>query len=439
VELLVAVTILAIIIIPLMHLFLTSSRLNIKSRKTLRATTVAQDIMEGLKAYDIEELKSQFNNPGDGFYVINDGIIKGGVGEDTSREAAEVGTDAVSGDPNPGYYCFTMKNITLQGSEYDARVMIDGRDYMESGTHTANQSNTDASGTPQAHNNSGFAAVSAILEDKDGSHIEKSSYLTDDLKEIYNNTTLKPLFEAAGITQAADLTYQLVSGMTVSKDYILDITDDGTDEDGNAKANVKVTVQYEISYGAATPETVMGVTRDPCDFVSGGSLYFFYYPLYEAVDECITVNNTANIPLNLTIAKQVYSSADDTDPFLLSDAKLNAAEKKYTATVNICGGSKDQTKIRTNLGTNLTNSTYLSGAGEPTDVPGQVIFQYNGAAVTSLNVFTLSGVRNTSLGATGADNEITEVIYDVTVEVYQAGADFDSDSPMVSIEGSMNN
>jgi hypothetical protein len=56
-----------------------------------------------------------------------------------------------------------------------------------------------------------------------------------------------------------------------------------------------------------------------------------------------------------------------------------------------------------------------------------------------MNVFTLSGVRNTSLGAPGADNEITEVIYDVTVEVYQAGADFDSDSPMVSIDGSMNN
>jgi hypothetical protein len=439
VELLVAVTILAIIIIPLMHLFLTSSRLNIKSRKTLRATTVAQDIMEGLKAYDIEELKSQFNNPGDGFYVINDGIVKGGVGEDTAREAAEVGTDAVSGNPNPGYYCFTMKNVTLQGSEYDARIMIDGRDYMESGTHTANQSNTDASGTPKAHNNSGFAAVSAILEDKDGSHIEKSSYLTDDLKEIYNNTTLKPLFEAAGITQAADLTYKLTGGMTVSKDFILDITDDGADADGNAKANVQVTVAYEISYGGAK-ETVVGVTRDPCDFVSGGSLYFFYYPLYEAVDECITVNNTANIPLNLKIAKQVYSSADDTDPFLLSDAKLNAAEKNYKITVDICGGSKDQTKIYTNLGTNLTNSTYLSGAGEPTDVPTQVAFQYNSAdAAKSMNVFTLSGVRNTSLGAPGADNEITEVIYDVTVQVYQAGADFDSDSPMVSIEGSMNN
>ena len=49
VELLIAVVILAIIVIPLMNLFVSSNRINIKSRQTLRATTVAQDIMEGLK------------------------------------------------------------------------------------------------------------------------------------------------------------------------------------------------------------------------------------------------------------------------------------------------------------------------------------------------------------------------------------------------------
>jgi hypothetical protein len=139
----------------------------------------------------------------------------------------------------------------------------------------------------------------------------------------------------------------------------------------------------------------------------------------------------------------VYSSVDDTDPFLLSDAKLNTAEKNYDVEVNIRGGSKDQTKIYTNLGTNLTNSTYLSGEGEPTDVPTQVTFKYNDAAAAkSMDVFTLSGVRNTDLGAPGADNEITEVIYDVTVEVYQAGAadkGFSEEDRMVRIDGSMNN
>lgn len=42
VELLIAVTILAIIVVPLLHMFVTSTRINVKSRQTLRATTVAR-------------------------------------------------------------------------------------------------------------------------------------------------------------------------------------------------------------------------------------------------------------------------------------------------------------------------------------------------------------------------------------------------------------
>lgn len=85
-ELLIAVVILAIIVIPLLNLFLSSNRLNIKSRQTLRATTAAQDIMEGLKAYNIEELKAQFADPASGFYVIDSRLIKGAVAEEDALE-----------------------------------------------------------------------------------------------------------------------------------------------------------------------------------------------------------------------------------------------------------------------------------------------------------------------------------------------------------------
>ena len=67
VELLIAVTILAIIVIPLLHMFVTTSRLNGKAKQKQRATTVAQNLIEGMKAYDINELREQFNQPVDGF------------------------------------------------------------------------------------------------------------------------------------------------------------------------------------------------------------------------------------------------------------------------------------------------------------------------------------------------------------------------------------
>ena len=119
-ELLIAVVILAIIVIPLLNLFLSSNKLNIKSRQTLRATTAAQDIMEGLKAYNMEEIRAQFDDPASGFYVIDSRMIKGGVKEEAPGK----------GNPTDGLYVFSMKELNMQGSKFDAKIEIDGRGYM---------------------------------------------------------------------------------------------------------------------------------------------------------------------------------------------------------------------------------------------------------------------------------------------------------------------
>lgn len=56
IELIVAISILAIIAIPLMHGFVTSARMNAKAREIEQATTVAQNVMEEIKVTDVEEL-----------------------------------------------------------------------------------------------------------------------------------------------------------------------------------------------------------------------------------------------------------------------------------------------------------------------------------------------------------------------------------------------
>ena len=56
IELIVAITILAIIAIPLMHGFVTAAKTNAKAREIEQATTVAQNTMEEVKATPIEEL-----------------------------------------------------------------------------------------------------------------------------------------------------------------------------------------------------------------------------------------------------------------------------------------------------------------------------------------------------------------------------------------------
>lgn len=55
VELLIAVSILAIAVIPLMTNFVVSSKVNSKSKVTMNGTAVAQNIMEGINAYGVEQ------------------------------------------------------------------------------------------------------------------------------------------------------------------------------------------------------------------------------------------------------------------------------------------------------------------------------------------------------------------------------------------------
>ena len=60
IEILVAIIILAVVTGPLLHSFVTAIKLNSKAKEQQRVITAAQSIMEGFKAYTLEELCMQF-------------------------------------------------------------------------------------------------------------------------------------------------------------------------------------------------------------------------------------------------------------------------------------------------------------------------------------------------------------------------------------------
>lgn len=64
VELLIAIVILAIIVVPLLHSFVTSARTSAKARNTMHATAIAEDVMEDFEAYSIEEMAKQYRDAG---------------------------------------------------------------------------------------------------------------------------------------------------------------------------------------------------------------------------------------------------------------------------------------------------------------------------------------------------------------------------------------
>lgn len=64
VELLIAIVILSIIVVPLLHSFVTSARTSAKARNTMHATAIAEDAMEEFEAYTIEEMAERYENNG---------------------------------------------------------------------------------------------------------------------------------------------------------------------------------------------------------------------------------------------------------------------------------------------------------------------------------------------------------------------------------------
>ncbi len=442
-ELLIAVIILAIIVIPVMHLFLTSNKLNIKSRQTLQAATLAQNIMEGLKAYDIEELKAQFNAPAEGFYVIDEDLIEGAAAEETGMEVDG------AGNPSQGIYYFSLRKVSMQGSEFDALIKVDARGYMEGLAVHDN-----------LYNNWDMADARSIDKDN-GTFVETENMRRAVLASVWKDTAMRTALEADGITKEMfdKICFKnqdtLFTG--ISRIITVDLKENGTDKEGRPKVDMCVTNAYDFVYQTTICNTkgdlgsLVWVDKMGCGSVSGEgvNINLFYYPLYGSnvmADE-ILINNDSNVQLHLLIAKQRPSTEEPDNPEILTDAQLMAAEMNYEADIYILDGrgasmDKEKFTLKTNLGLNLAGES--NPDKKDMNIPDQLYI--NGQSMdlsgtSQMNIYTLDGVRS-PMGAAPLGTDITELIYDVEVSVYEEGAagrNFPDEERMIVIEGSKTN
>lgn len=459
VELLIAVIILAIIVVPLLHGFVTSARMNGKARQTQRAITVAQDIMEGLKAYDIEELKAQFNDPSNGFYVMESKLIKGSIEEDTDREQND--PEARPAPAEPGIYYFTLEGVQIQGSEFDALIRINARNYEPGKLKSDDVDNVN--GHDNAFNDINMASPGSVMRGKDGSYTQSVRLNLLAAEDVQARFGLEGDVDSPFTFK----TFKDRGGKVKSRTITLHLKDGGVDADGNACCDAEITYVYECEYNGVTyptsgnmsPAVGSGewVNMQPCGTnITSGNFYLFYYPLYEAEKDNIVIRNDSGQPFRMYIVKQV----DDVTEARLSDIQLYNAEIGYHAVVNVEGTAADQVKIRTNLGMNLVNATFAGSLNpapapaegklptyevEKADIPTQAAYQLNGGNGQSIDVFGLSGIRIETVpmqSGTGNDGGITEIIYDIEISVYKKGAKddgFPDSQRMAYITGSKNN
>lgn len=431
VELLVAVTILAVITVPMLHMFVTSGKINAKSRVTLRATFLAQDVLESLKAYHVEELQDQFSGREDFVLVDRSLLSEAELNEDIAQEKTDNGTDA-DGNPKPGLYYFTMKNVSMEHSRFDVRIVVDARGYTEG--------NTDPTAHEKKPNSSNVAYITSMNKDEDAAYTQAKTLESTVFSEVKSHLHL---------ADSEDVDFD-TPGLSFDGRRITVYFRDGiVDADGNQKTEAKIGFEYTFRYHGDPAFTVKvpsspdsdGVYATPCGDFVGSNFYLFYYPLYEGKPDEIVFDCAGGLaafsgehPLNIYISKQADME--------LTDAQLTVAENAYKAKVDVKGLAKEKFRIRTNLGYSLVNAAYLEGAGGAKELPGQVEYHHNGViANKSLNIFNLSGIRDKDHGADGADDEVLELMYDVQVEVYEAGAadaGFPVEKRKVTLDGSKN-
>ena len=370
VEIITAVVIFALVVIPLLNSFVSIARLNGKAKREQEATMAAQNLMESIKATPMEDLL--------------------GSSEAFTDDAGNVLTD-VSGNPkmkikvvpedeNLGKYTIYYNQCDINGNTYRAVAKMDASSYRK-----AEESD------PDEYNDMSLADVNSMSEESDAFFVQD---LTGDT-------------EAAGHFGDPDAVYA-----AMTRDIVVNI------EEVSGKISVMVSVIYE--YGGNTYSTAENV----CVY-SGSKLenvYVFFQPMYTsngtAAKEKIHINNKGNLPLNIYLVKQMYSSA------------TAAQERNYRVAVDISEPNRTEFLkdgayyVQTDLQTNLDKTQ------------NQLSVTYDG--FSRMNV---GGASRAAEELVGVDRDTSLVkenkedrIYSVEISVYKAEDDTYADA-LVTLTG----
>lgn len=421
IEVLVAVIILALVTGPILSSFVSALKYNSKAKEKQRVTTAAQSIMEGFKAYDIEELCWQFNGvhpfmvvAGTGSFAENpisdhvlDGVIAADGIFDTSIMTAPTGEQVFVPAPDNRYE-FVLQNIAFESALFDARVTVAPHVAADglAGVQTITEMETmngyldavykQSAGTDAAMYAQVLAEVLDELNDKDEIYEYELENLDKDkisvTKETYINITT-----SGGVDK-----------VTVECRYYYTVTDyPYFDEEGLEDTFSLPEEGMPTDYLSVPVTTVYDNTNTASNGAKLEDVYCYYYPSYGNVDgtrigsDTIYINNSTGVARNVYLVKQVNTS--------LSNGQLFTCESSYMPDI-IGSGS-----------INLYHNLYENLASP-------------GSAVGTVD---LSGVNSvTELVGSGS----AVLLYDVQVAVYEPGAaaaGFTA-TPLLVLEGSMN-
>jgi prepilin-type N-terminal cleavage/methylation domain-containing protein len=299
VELLVALAILAIVIVPFLHGFVVSAQVNSKAKKVLRATTAGTNVMELLKSESMEKLLEE-------------------TYETTDADGNAVTLKALSYDDTNKVYNFTFTDQTVDGTAFRVEGTLDPTIY----TNVDTNPDTD----------DGFNDAQDIIYDMNSA----------------NNAFV---VQSTGMNSECANSLTSVSGQfdQITRTITIDIKNNGTTS----------TVFATIAYTDGS-STVYGM-KNQCVFSSAGSdeelenVYLIYEPGFGSgsggqMKEYIEINNEDNYPVQVFLIKQADESVSVYDESLyhvnIAVKEDNRSDSDY---FDADGSFHVVTQLRTNV------------------------------------------------------------------------------------------
>lgn len=410
VELLIAIVILSIIVVPLLHSFVTSARTNAKSRTTMHATAIAEDVMEMFEAHSLEEMADIYTN------------------------ASPVGfTNLADKDDSTGIWTYTIRDDSTTSGTYDAVIKVDPTPYSAI-------NNVDRVDIQNLAGN-----LNAVYSEAEDGALEAYSYFGGGIYDtnIIQNTTRKTEINI----DSSKINVTLATGATVETDVYL----------------VTASTTYHCD------PSILATGRSP-DYPQTGADYVIFSNEDDVRKRASQVNTEeelgnrlANIIIcvlprvesahaNAIVDEIVISNPDDIETNLMI-VEQNPTTTTKEMVQDVCG--RDYATMRNSYGISVklreawpgwmpTAGTTQTSAGKiRTNLYGnssgvtEYVFEnmsMTGAgATTGLNYETAKKIMSVT-GLT--PTEQTDHIYDIEVKVYAEGKIADG-KPIITMTGTV--
>lgn len=431
VELLIAVIIMAIVAVPLLHGFVTSYRVNARSREMMRATTLAQNEME---IFEKEKLE----------------VLLDGTTYDYNVDPPETysATDPATGEVTE-HTAYTFRHEGIVNDEsgremFDVVVKLDPESDLTNNVATDLYYDKNTEQLLYMNSLSGVDSATYVQRIRHG----ETNGEDEEVYQLYVNRQL-PDGTTGSNYSVTDFARELQRTITV--------TIEQTNQNGFETTVAKVNYRYRCDYGQVPTEyrTYTGGDKvifnnsqtldDEGNPIDLKSVYLFYAPRYDYAvgtpitgsnpvvlkEDKIVIENPQSLPVNVYIIRQnILNDAGDILGIYTDDlgVEQNTVPDTYVANIEINEGLNGAGKTSARYFTNLDMDPYDAINNGETKLtlndtnPAGGIYNGNEAAERA-------GFR--SLGST----ESMDRIYTMDVSVYTHGADPTADDPLVRMTG----